>query len=1176
MKIGSVALSFASVLLLGCHRRSEEPSKTPKQTRALKEDLETVGWLTIKRESPPPDSIGDVNPADLAQYVRDTYKLRPDRRALYAIGEIHRLLGGSHEVESFRFKEERVFIRLGQTEVGEVPALSDYPQLRALLSAWAGRELKLQTIHSAPRSMFEPQLPALSSGSTTKTIEALTRLNELWRTYPGDPGLVEAALKGFVWLALRCRDDLELADPLLGRAFALAALLPNPRSSSAAGDEALLAYLMGYQSAARELAKELPAGDPVRPFVEENLEKTSKAVKAGTGDARARLLELLAIARTGQRRLFESAFEASAPQSATAAFEGALKERDRALAGPLYDGDANHAFYAANFYSGLFGSVEYELDFLSSASGAEEWASRMTNTAAGTATEMKRWAEALVRHQKGQIDTDKLVAETRSLRQIGARPHEYVRQQMRVFDRARLESVTGFLSSLDSRPAHLDGAINAGFIQNYYRPGGDGFLSHLCLVAPRLAPVTTAEAARRNGDRRELVHLATTDVLPALYRAHAATRLTLLPDVDATTFRKTFAVAIAGVRAEHYPVASIVLAFERIGDRRSALPYVDRFMRSQPSGVARANAAALKARLLQGDERLREAWDAVRPAIDSWAFPPMRRGALVLMELGRLADAEALARRCVERYEDSPMAYVIVVEVLCREEKFGEAAALLSENVKRFGWTEWGQLSERMRFQSYKLESLIAALRDKKNIPIQDIAILPIGLAKWGDHRRAFELLSGFGRYGINDFGVQMWAFHELSVLEGKELATRWILKAIPEKNRFARSKGKGEIPLVRNMARMAYREGLFDLLWDLFPEPSPPDDALFGLRAAALIQLSDTSDRDATRRREAIEFFRARPASEFAATARYLLDDLDEPTFLSGVKHEMGDLSTAAWAVGLKRAATGERRESLDWLEASLLAGEAQGYPPADMATRILSYLSMVLRRRRSRSGVREVKGRDRVRSARGEHRNTPFLGVARPGHEERPRGSYDSRAEHSPRRTHRPFSPSPVHPDSRTRWQSTGCARGTRSLCIRRGAAPVLPCAPDPRRPRGSEPERSRRRTPSFRPGADLPALRDFRASPALDAQRERIQIGPCARVRAFFRAAWTPYGLAVPCACDVDGDCDCASGEAYRRHERRRCVSLVVGAAARCLVDSLVAGAGDGGRSSLDSRQRRAGCR
>lgn len=250
---------------------------------------------------PGPGEIGKAPPAELPAFYRSRYRLKPDRRFLYALEEIERLTSDrkTPATLTLRFVGDRWSLRLDQEEVGTLPEIPAAADWEPLLTAWTTRCLARRG--ASPGAEPIPELANLeadlSQSSAERVLGALGQLNRLAVNRPLHPALVAAAAKGSVWLVVQTDDALQLSDPLVGHAVALVALARALDPGRSRSDEALLLRTMGYESAAAEAVKALPPEDPVGPFA--RFDATALAsLAADKNAARAQYLALLDLARS--------------------------------------------------------------------------------------------------------------------------------------------------------------------------------------------------------------------------------------------------------------------------------------------------------------------------------------------------------------------------------------------------------------------------------------------------------------------------------------------------------------------------------------------------------------------------------------------------------------------------------------------------------------------------------------------------------------------------------------------------------------------------------------------------------------------------------------------------------------------------------------------------------------
>jgi hypothetical protein len=241
-----------------------QPSTEPR-----KPDTEEIGWLTVRLEDPSPASLLAVNLPDLPAHVRNSYRLRPDRRFLYAAAELQPLTKGSPRrgTMTLRFEQDRWRLSMDGSPLGDLPDLPDFADAKAFLLSRLSGEAGARRSTGAP-SLGAAERAAIEHGLRWDPLQTLARLNPGWSSSRGDPALAKLGLRGLLWLSLQTFDELQLADPILGKAMALFAIAEAAEPGGHASEECLLACLLGYEDHAKLLALKLPADDPVRLFAD--------------------------------------------------------------------------------------------------------------------------------------------------------------------------------------------------------------------------------------------------------------------------------------------------------------------------------------------------------------------------------------------------------------------------------------------------------------------------------------------------------------------------------------------------------------------------------------------------------------------------------------------------------------------------------------------------------------------------------------------------------------------------------------------------------------------------------------------------------------------------------------------------------------------------------------------
>ena len=171
-----------AALVLFAFARTTNDGKSPVP------DARRVGWVEIRHREATPKLRTLAAPA-VPSYFDAMSRVEPDRRALYAVAEVRRLLRGgtSERAVLVRFDGGQWIVRLGEEDVGRLPEIPSFADLLRLVRSSAGRESK--TAHGAeeaPRaSAREALAKTLDSGSVPDVLEALRSLEDDGRARRG-------------------------------------------------------------------------------------------------------------------------------------------------------------------------------------------------------------------------------------------------------------------------------------------------------------------------------------------------------------------------------------------------------------------------------------------------------------------------------------------------------------------------------------------------------------------------------------------------------------------------------------------------------------------------------------------------------------------------------------------------------------------------------------------------------------------------------------------------------------------------------------------------------------------------------------------------------------------------------------------------------------------------------
>src|SRR5436189_15723 len=215
------------------------------------------GFPTIAFTDPEPPSILDVPAARMPETLKQHYVVRPDRRFLGAVAELHRLVSGNpaDTVRVSRQGEHWIIAYAGE-RVGDLPDLPGFEDASALLQGWAERLVQRYPLDTAggPSGRERDTVAALLARLNAPQLGAALRVVDAGWRRGRHPGWLPLAASGLVLLAIRLPKWDVVGDPLVARALATTALAGAVQQGDAVAQaRALLAEHMGYTHEAARL-----------------------------------------------------------------------------------------------------------------------------------------------------------------------------------------------------------------------------------------------------------------------------------------------------------------------------------------------------------------------------------------------------------------------------------------------------------------------------------------------------------------------------------------------------------------------------------------------------------------------------------------------------------------------------------------------------------------------------------------------------------------------------------------------------------------------------------------------------------------------------------------------------------------------------------------------------------
>lgn len=912
-------------------------------------------------------SVLEVPPEKMLSALHNAYRLRPDARFLLAVQEVHQFMGPPPWGDlQLGFRDARWRIRCANSEVGEVPEFPDFKDFLNVLSGWIRRLNQAHPLGLAPGrqnadATMEQQLDGFFA---PEAFSALREANRLWLQGERPPELLRVATRAMVLLALQSLDETESADIVPAKALALLALTKTLTPYPVTREECLLSQAMGYSQHAETLAATLPEPDPVRLYVQRNDPRLVESARQPDASAEVRYLCLRRIAEKGDFKNWQKSYGElfSARQPILSALGTGLlakrfelnaslpeelmplifKESEQTSQGARAEavvpvlGGVSQAYYQAYMYSSLYAAGIHGLYELSSLPAAKEFAALLARKGAkGFEEEFGRWYGHLVQSEEGNMDLQILVDDLGSLPHLGGPPlvctFGELRKRASYGDPKLFVAARRLAARLDTRVSHRVALAGAAFralmdlrlAETLYRSALD--------AAPAGLRSTQAWYARFSGDRellKQLLHSA--DVEPSA-KAEVLRRLEGLGEMNAEAIASEYRRLVSDAPDSWAACNNYADYLERHRQYAEARSGVQQWLARPGSSEVFENiyAHTTLARLYRYEKRYAEAWAAIAPVVKSQQGGAMAEASVILEVLGRMKEAEAMARAGVERYPDSLLARARLARFYWSRGRYEDAAQVLKESPHKINLAEWKEeLGPKFAgvFLRKSQEETLAAFSALQASGFDPFSLDQIAESFGAAHRpeTAFEMVSRLHAQGTGQLFYLLHGYRYLKQWRGAPTALAWVRKAIPPQ-------------FLPFSTMISFDEGQYELLWDLIGDPGKDEggDFVWLLRAAASVKLGAGKD---PHRAELLNHYDpgrrgwlqriwysvySPPHSYYHTIGRYLLGLTTERKTLA-LATDPKKRCEIAYYIGLRAEGEGRYAEASDWFRVSSETGLA------------------------------------------------------------------------------------------------------------------------------------------------------------------------------------------------------------------------------------------------------------
>lgn len=210
------------------------------------------------------------------------YQLKPDRRLLQAVADIHHILTGKPRAPvASRFQSGHWVVTYAGAEVGSLPELASFGDMNAFLSKWAASLLGDSPAEKLSSTKAELSVKLVDS---SKALSELSAANASWRS-GNRLAALRKALYPMCILAFQQQTYMETGDALQSRALAVLALSKAMGVTQTSQAECLLSRATGYCQHAIETAEQLPEDNSVRVFAQKTAVRLVAQVRKNPNNA---------------------------------------------------------------------------------------------------------------------------------------------------------------------------------------------------------------------------------------------------------------------------------------------------------------------------------------------------------------------------------------------------------------------------------------------------------------------------------------------------------------------------------------------------------------------------------------------------------------------------------------------------------------------------------------------------------------------------------------------------------------------------------------------------------------------------------------------------------------------------------------------------------------------------
>jgi hypothetical protein len=501
--------------------------------------------------------------------------------------------------------------------------------------------------------------------------------------------------------------------------------------------------------------------------------------------------------------------------------------------GPFLDGELHRAYLRDFMYSAELADLLFELDSFGSAPAAKEFLDALEPSPSTEAKEFKAWGLTMVAIAQG-VDPTAAIPRIGATSPFGfgprARISRAVQRRTNHGDSAAQRAARQLAPFLDTRPALLESFADIAWDSLFDVRLGERYWREVSQTGSQF---TAARRwwAQRSKDEPALRALWADESLAASARIDALGVLEKMGRISARDADAEIDHFLATHEdwPAHNSAALHLLARGRHEHARTiAKDWLSRHERSP--GLEPVTARVRIAESFENEKRWADALDAVKPAIESWAFDPMSHAALVHARLGHRSESFELARKVLERYP-SAGSIDVGAEVRWLARDYDGAAELVAHpppeaRMRNKDWQDLGgafvaSFAGAPQDATKAMDSLLT-----KGIAVESVMQMAWQAWRMNESEIAFTLITRPPPPAdrAHHIGRLVNGYTMMRTWKGEQAAADWLRPIVKPDESLT-------------LASAAMELGEEPLIWSVATESGPPGDVekLWALRAASV-----------------------------------------------------------------------------------------------------------------------------------------------------------------------------------------------------------------------------------------------------------------------------------------------------------------------------------------------------